>query len=87
MTSTTPHWFDRLDRRITQLMADHGLTLLRLAMGIVFFWFGALKFFPNLSPAETLAGRTIETLTFGAIPRETAVFDPRGVGGAPSASV
>ena len=28
----------------------------------------------TLSPAETLAGRTIETLTFGAIPRETAVF-------------
>jgi uncharacterized membrane protein YphA (DoxX/SURF4 family) len=69
-----PRWFDRLDRRITQLMADHGLTLLRLALGIVFFWFGALKFFPNLSPAETLAGRTIETLTFGAIPQETAVL-------------
>jgi uncharacterized membrane protein YphA (DoxX/SURF4 family) len=69
-----PRWFDRLDRRITQVMADHGLMLLRLALGIVFFWFGALKFFPNLSPAEALAGRTIETLTFGAIPRETAIF-------------
>ena len=28
----------------------------------------------DLNPAETPAGRTIETLTFGAIPRETAVF-------------
>ena len=73
MISTTPHWLDRLDRRITQLMADHGLMLLRLALGIVFFWFGVLKFFPGASPAETLAGRTIETLTFGAIPQGMAV--------------
>ena len=70
---TPPRWFDRLDRRITQLMADHGLTLLRLALGIVFFWFGALKFFPNVSPAEELAGRTIETLTGGLVPRATAL--------------
>jgi uncharacterized membrane protein YphA (DoxX/SURF4 family) len=68
-----PRWFDRLDRRITQLMADHGLTLLRLALGVVFFWFGFLKFFPGASPAEALAGRTIETLTLGAIPPETAL--------------
>jgi uncharacterized membrane protein YphA (DoxX/SURF4 family) len=29
--------------------------------------FGALKFFPNLSPAEALATRTIEVLTFGLV--------------------
>ena len=68
-----PRWFDRLDRRITQLMADHGLTLLRLALGIVFFWFGVLKFFPGASPAEQLAGRTIETLTGGLVPAATAL--------------
>ena len=27
---------DRFDRRITRLMADHGLTALRIALGIVF---------------------------------------------------
>jgi uncharacterized membrane protein YkgB len=68
-----PRWFDRLDRRITQLMADHGLTLLRLALGIVFFWFGVLKFFPGASPAEQLAGQTIETLTGGLVPAATAL--------------
>jgi len=68
-----PRWFDRLDRRITQTMADHGLMLLRLALGVVFFWFGVLKFFPNVSPAEDLAGRTIETLTGGLVPRATAL--------------
>jgi uncharacterized membrane protein YphA (DoxX/SURF4 family) len=69
----TPNWFDRIDQRITQWMADHGLTLLRLALGVVFFWFGVLKFFPGASPAEELAGRTIETLTFGVIPEDVAL--------------
>ena len=55
-------------------MAAHGLTLLRLSLAIVFLWFGALKFFPGLSPAETLAGHTIETLSLGLIPASTALL-------------
>ena len=74
MLTRTPNWFDRIDRRITETMAEHGLTLLRLALGVVFFWFGVLKFFPGASPAEALAGKTIETLTFGAIPEATALM-------------
>jgi uncharacterized membrane protein YphA (DoxX/SURF4 family) len=74
LTRSQPGWFDRLDRRITRWMAEHGLTLLRLALGVVFFWFGVLKFFPGASPAEELAGRTIETLTFGAIPQDVALM-------------
>jgi uncharacterized membrane protein YphA (DoxX/SURF4 family) len=62
-----PAWFDRIDRRIATFMADHGLLILRLALGIVFLWFGALKFFPGLSPAQDLAARTIETLSFGLV--------------------
>jgi uncharacterized membrane protein YkgB len=73
LTGTTPRWFDRLDRRITGTMAEHGLTLLRVAIGIVFFWFGVLKFFPGASPAEELAGRTIETLSGGLVPPATAL--------------
>lgn len=46
--------FDRLDRRITHLMATYGITLLRISLGVVFFWFGALKLVPGLSPAEGL---------------------------------
>ena len=49
-------------------MARIGVPMLRVALGIVFFWFGFLKFFPNLSPAETLAARTIQELTFGIVP-------------------
>lgn len=64
---------DRLDRRLTSAMAAHGLTVLRIALAIVFLWFGALKLVPGLSPAEDLAGRTIETLTFGVVPVEVAL--------------
>jgi uncharacterized membrane protein YphA (DoxX/SURF4 family) len=56
-----------IDIRITAWMARHGVTFARVAMGIVFFWFGVLKFFPGLSPAEQLAGRTIQHLTFGMV--------------------
>ena len=70
---TRQPWFDRLDRRITHFMADHGVTILRMALAIVYLWFGVLKFFPGLSPAEELAGRTIQTLSGGAIPPEVAL--------------
>ena len=54
-------------------MAEHGLIVLRFAVGIVFLWFGALKLFPGASPAEDLAGRTIETLTLGLVPMSVAL--------------
>lgn len=73
MARRFPRWFDRLDRRITETMAEHGLTVLRFAVGIVFLWFGALKLFPDASPAEDLAGRTIETLTLGLVPKSIAL--------------
>lgn len=40
-------------------MARYGLTMMRVALGIVFFWFGALKLVPGLSPAEDLVRNTI----------------------------
>ena len=60
-------FFQRADSAITRWMARHGLTLLRVSLGIVFLWFGALKFFPHMSPAETLAGKTISVLTLGRV--------------------
>jgi len=41
---------------------------------MVFLWFGALKFFPGLSPAQSLAGSTMSALTFGILTPEVAVF-------------
>jgi uncharacterized membrane protein YphA (DoxX/SURF4 family) len=60
--------FNRLDVRVTEWMARHGVTMLRIAVGIVYFWFGVLKFFPGASPAQDLATRTTAILTFGLIP-------------------
>lgn len=60
-------WFDRVDRRIINWMARYGVLFLRLSLGVVFFWFGVLKFFPGLSPAQDLATRTISVLTNGLI--------------------
>jgi len=60
-------WVNQFDVRITNWMAKYSIRLLRLSLGIVFFWFGVLKFFPGLSPAQDLAVNTISTLSFGAI--------------------
>ena len=48
-------------------MNRHGLRLLRISLGIVFFWFGFLKYFPGVSPAQDLAINTITLLTFGLL--------------------
>ena len=44
---------------LTHWMAERGITILRVGLGIVFFWFGILKFFPGLSPAENLVRNTV----------------------------
>ena len=45
-------------------MADHGITWLRISIGIIFLWFGLIKYFPGLSPIEDLALKTVRVLTF-----------------------
>jgi uncharacterized membrane protein YphA (DoxX/SURF4 family) len=66
-------WFDYIDLRVTNWMARFGVTLLRVSLGVVFFWFGVLKFFPGLSPAQDLATRTIDLLTFGLVPATVSI--------------
>lgn len=66
--------FDRIDARISGWMARHGIRILRVSLGLIFLWFGALKFFPGLSPAEGLAERTIATLTGGVVPAHVALL-------------
>lgn len=41
--------------------------LIRFSIAIIYIWFGALKFFPELSPAEELAKSTMSILTFNFI--------------------
>ena len=39
------------------------IAIIPLAIGLVYVWFGALKFLPGLSPAENLAVSTIHELS------------------------
>jgi len=52
-------YFNNIDKSITKWMAGAGIKFLRIGLGIVFFWFGMLKFFPGMSPAEELIRNTI----------------------------
>jgi uncharacterized membrane protein YphA (DoxX/SURF4 family) len=65
---------DQLDLTIVRLLARHSLPFLRFGMGVIFLWFGALKFFPGLSPATDLAVRTIDVLSLGLIPAGASIF-------------
>jgi uncharacterized membrane protein YphA (DoxX/SURF4 family) len=62
------------DIALTHWMARYGVFLVRISIGVVFFWFGVLKYFPGLSPATDLATKTIDTLTFGIITGEAALY-------------
>jgi len=50
------------------------IPMLRLSIGIIFFWFGLVKFFPGISPAEDLASSTICALTFNVTSPPTCVI-------------
>ncbi len=43
-------------------ISDQGIV--SIAIGLVYLWFGTLKFFPGVSPAEGLALDTVHALTF-----------------------
>ena len=66
-------WMGRHDDDDPEWMVRHSIVLLRVSVGVVFLWFGALKFFGGLSPAEDLATRTISILTFGLIPSHVSI--------------
>lgn len=66
--------FNEIDKLITRLMARFGISLLRYSIGFIFIWFGALKYFPGLSPAQELATSTIDLLTFGVIPLQVSLI-------------
>lgn len=48
--------------------------VLRISLGVLYFHFGILKFFPDLSPAELLASQTIMRLTGGLLDSSEALY-------------
>jgi uncharacterized membrane protein YphA (DoxX/SURF4 family) len=60
--------------RTAAWMARNGVLLTRIALGLVFLWFGVLKFVPGMSEAEDVAKRTLVTLTLGRIPSQLCLY-------------
>lgn len=63
-----------LDAAIHRWLMYHSITLLRISMGVVIFGFGVLKYFPGVSPAESLVRATTHLLTFGLVPDSVMVM-------------
>ncbi len=63
----------RLEDGLHRQLVRYSVAALRIAVGAVFLAFGALKFFPNVSPAQDLATRTTDVLTFGFVPASVAL--------------
>jgi len=62
-----PEWLQRLDNAVIGFVRDRSIQILRIAIGIVFIWFGALKIF-GISP---IADVVVATLFF--LPAQIAV--------------
>lgn len=63
----SPSRLHKAQNDIIDWMAINGIKLLRISIGIIFFWFGFQKFFPGISSAEDIATRTIDVLSFGLV--------------------
>ncbi len=50
--------FDRIDDGVVRFMSRFGIPLLRVALGLVFVWFGLLKVF-RISPVADLVAQTV----------------------------
>ena len=64
----------KIDSALIGWMNKNGISLLRISIGLIFFWFGIPKFFEGLSPAEDLATRTISAITFNLVPDKVIIY-------------
>ncbi len=58
---------------IVRRMAHNALLVTRIALGIIFLWFGLLKFFPGVLPIDVLAEKTLAIITFHLFRPETCL--------------
>jgi putative oxidoreductase len=65
---------DQAMRRVTGWLTRYSIEMLRISVGLVFLGFGALKFFPGVSPAQGLAVDTLERLSLGVLSGEAALL-------------
>ncbi|ULQ55497.1 DoxX family membrane protein [Flavihumibacter rivuli] len=58
----------------TLTISKPSLVALRSSIGVIYIWFGMLKFFQGMSPAEQLAINTIHELCFGVLPARVSLL-------------
>ena len=66
-------WEARAEAALKVWLQRWSIPALRVALGTVFVVFGALKFFPGVSPVEELVSRTWERLTLGLVSGQAAL--------------
>lgn len=67
-------WEARAEGAVKVALQRWSIPALRIALGGVFVVFGALKFFPGVSPVEELVSLTWEKLTFGLVSGQAALI-------------
>ncbi|GAB3105847.1 hypothetical protein GCM10027160_00660 [Streptomyces calidiresistens] len=63
----------RFAAALSSLLHRHSITLLRVSVGLLFLWFGALKLVPDASAAEEMASRTMSVITAGHVAPEVSL--------------
>jgi len=61
------------ENRVHAVLVRYSIVALRISIGVVFFAFGVLKYFPGVSPAQNLAETTTHLLFLGLIPAGVAL--------------
>jgi len=74
LVQSLAHRVDVVVSQLARFLTRWSVPALRVSLGLVFLGFGVLKFFPGASPAEEIAARTVETLTFGLVAGTSAVI-------------
>ncbi|UPT71858.1 MAG: DoxX family protein [Flavobacterium sp. JAD_PAG50586_2] len=52
---------------IREQIEKRSIAILRFSTGLIYIWFGVLKFFPKTSPAETIVSETLYFISFGVL--------------------
>jgi putative oxidoreductase len=65
--------FLHLENQIHHQLILHSISALRVAVGAVFLGFGVLKYFPGISPAQSLTEATTHIVFLGLIPGSVAL--------------
>lgn len=59
--------------QLRKTIESKGIVILRISVGVIFLWFGFLKFFDDVSSAESIASKTISWLTFGHLQADVSM--------------